>query len=182
MSEVSLSLGNAASMRKDRTRQTLMSINSCEQRGDSQERPRSRRGQWRGLPAACCRAVRGLTSSTLGLVALPAEIGVGLYMLEGAPPALSEMGTDRRHPLSTRLKDLDQPRVVTLRIDSDLDPLARRVKGTKIGPSGPSATPSPCAPSLLISISSSMAGADQEFLVAAAAKDRRWDLPDDGPG
>src|ERR1700693_5942153 len=52
-----------------------------------------------------------------------------------------------------------------------------RVNGTKIGPSGPCATPSPCAPRRVISTSSSIAGADQEFLVAAAAEDRRGDLP-----
>ena len=64
------------------------------------------------------------------------------------------------------------------------------VKGTKSGPSGPCATPSPWAPSRSILTSSSMAGADQNFLVAAAA--RNWgghlgkDLPsgrgvDEGP-
>ena len=36
-------------------------------------------------------------------------------------------------------------------------------------------------PSLLISTSTSMSGADQEFLVAAAAKDWRSDLATNGP-
>ena len=63
----------------------------------------------------------------------------------------------------------------------DPDPLARKVNGTKIGPSGPSATPSPFAPRRSISTSSSMARADQEFLVAAAAENRRSDLADDRP-
>src|SRR3990172_8089833 len=56
-----------------------------------------------------------------------------------------------------------------------------KVKGTKIGPSGPAATPSPFAPRRSISISSSKASPDQEFHIAAAAENRGSDLADDRP-
>ena len=55
------------------------------------------------------------------------------------------------------------------------------VKGTKSGPSGPCATPSPWAPSRSILTSSCMAGADQHFLVAAAARNRGGHLGKDLP-
>ena len=50
------------------------------------------------------------------------------------------------------------------------------VKGTNSVPSGPCARPSACAPRRSILTSSSMAGADQHFLVAAAASNRRGHL------
>jgi hypothetical protein len=45
-------------------------------------------------------------------------------VLERAAAAHAEMRADRSDVLSTRLKDLDQTRMVTLWIDSDLDPLS----------------------------------------------------------
>ena len=102
-------------------------------------------------------------------------------MLEGAAAAHAEMRADRRDAVGARLEHLDQAGAVAAGLDRDPDALAGKAKGTKERPSGPSATPSPCAPSRAILTSSSMARADQEFLVAAAAENRRGDLADDGP-
>jgi len=58
------------------------------------------------------------------LVVLPTEICPNLHVLERAAAAHAEMWTDRSDALSTRLKHVEQHRVVTVWIDSDFDPLA----------------------------------------------------------
>ena len=93
-------------------------------------------------------------------------------MLERTAAADAEMGADRRHAGRARLEDGKRLGVVLAWLDRDLDRSPGSVKGTNSGPSGPCATPSPCAPRRSILTSSSMAGTDQHFLVAAAAWNR----------
>ena len=119
-------------------------------------------------------------------LALPGEIGALLQMLEGAAAANAEMRADRRYAVGARPEERraggpDRFRVQQRRAQAP----PASAKGTKSGPPAVSATPSPWAPSRSILTSSSIlypkSRADQKFLVAAAAENRRGDLAHDCP-
>ncbi|MGC1347586.1 MAG: hypothetical protein WA863_16175, partial [Methyloceanibacter sp.] len=109
-------------------------------------------------------------SAPTTLLALPGKVGTGLHTLKGAAAAGAKWGQTgaTRSPLGSRIaRDLAW---FSPGSAATLTSSPGSVKGAKSGPSGPRAIPSPWAPSRSILTSSSMAGADQHFLIAAAPK------------